>query len=287
MTSNTGVTSLGIQLTREDTSTGRYYKVSNTGLRYASVTTLISKFKDDFSTQRLKEWEEKIGTEEANKVRENSARRGTRVHKALEDTLTGKSLSLSLDENELPYYSNIMPCFSTGIMKPVMLEEPIYWHDPNNKTIGFGGTADSLLRVNLGRLIFDDSGLPVGEGEAHVLGDFKTWKTAKYPRGLLDVYMQLAAYCAGINQLSNTYYKLNKGLIIGATPKKLYLYYLDMEAIMFYWQEFKLLCESFYGMSSTFNWKAYSCKAQDLQKIGDKWVEGIETKVARKVVLDV
>ena len=64
-------------LTRETIDGVRYYKVPGTDklVKLPSITSVIS-YKN---RQKFKEWEEKVGLEEANRIRRKSTSRGTDV----------------------------------------------------------------------------------------------------------------------------------------------------------------------------------------------------------------
>jgi hypothetical protein len=64
------------RVTNKDGS--RYYEVDS-GRKYPSVTTVISK--EVFNFRKLKQWKETVGLEEANKVTRQASGLGTKVHK--------------------------------------------------------------------------------------------------------------------------------------------------------------------------------------------------------------
>lgn len=264
---------LNLSCKKEDTSLGRFYRTPNG--RFPSVTTIIDRYEDK---QFLEKWKNNIGEKEANEIKEKAAVRGTRVHHAIEKTLKGKPHNL--DENELTYYNNILPFLAK--IKPTLLEEQLYWA---NYGFGFAGTVDILLNIDLS-LLKDKDGNSVGSGTAYVTGDFKTWRSPKYASGLLGRYLQLAAYSAAINQRTNVMYQLNKGLIIGATSKQLYLYYLDENAINFYWNHFLLMTKCFHNKNH-FDWFKFKREACNSSKNSatNKWETGSDNFLARRVYI--
>jgi genome maintenance exonuclease 1 len=74
-------------LERIDSATGRKYVYGDTKL--PSVTTILSKTKDD---AKLKEWAERIGQEEANRIRDEAATVGTYMHLTIEKAIAGEDL---------------------------------------------------------------------------------------------------------------------------------------------------------------------------------------------------
>ena len=73
-------------LQRVDSPTGRLYVVSETS-SLPSVTTILSKVKD---TSHLDTWRERVGIEEANRIRDEASRLGSAMHNYLEDYILGK-----------------------------------------------------------------------------------------------------------------------------------------------------------------------------------------------------
>ena len=73
----------GKQITDHETGT-RVYDVN--GSRLPSVTTILGATKDQ---EFLKEWKAKVGTQEAERIKNLSSKRGTSMHKFLESYITG------------------------------------------------------------------------------------------------------------------------------------------------------------------------------------------------------
>lgn len=80
-------------LTREDTLTGRVYKVP--GFQdVPSVTTILDRTKDK---AKLKEWEDRVGKEEADRIKRDAAYIGTHMHSAIEAFLIRDTLDVGQD----------------------------------------------------------------------------------------------------------------------------------------------------------------------------------------------
>ena len=73
--------------TSEDRPEGRFYDCH--GHKLPSVTSILSKTKED--NDGIKQWIERVGEEEANRIRQEAAIRGTNMHYILE-----KQIVLSL-----------------------------------------------------------------------------------------------------------------------------------------------------------------------------------------------
>lgn len=70
---------------RVTTEEGRTYSIFNEKL--PSVTTILKKVPDPQKAFALARWRQKLGENEANKVRDNAARRGTIMHRILEGAI--------------------------------------------------------------------------------------------------------------------------------------------------------------------------------------------------------
>jgi len=68
----------------------RHYDVSNEIL--PSVTTILQNTQSDEKKASLSEWRRKVGENEANRIRDEAARRGTAMHEFLEMYLHGEKL---------------------------------------------------------------------------------------------------------------------------------------------------------------------------------------------------
>ena len=66
----------------------RHYDVG-TNEKLPSVTTILSATQPKEKALKLAEWQQKVGKNEAERIRDNSAERGTIMHRILEGYLTG------------------------------------------------------------------------------------------------------------------------------------------------------------------------------------------------------
>lgn len=92
-----------------------------------SVTTILKATQPEETRKKLEQWRK------AN-PRNNAAERGTLVHQAIEDLLTGKPASLP--ESLVGFYSSIAPFLAT--VKPLLIEGGVY------HPIGYAGRLDAL-----------------------------------------------------------------------------------------------------------------------------------------------
>ncbi len=65
----------------------RHYDIGNDKL--PSVTTILSQTQPEEKKAKLAEWQQKVGKNEAERIRDQSAERGTIMHRILEGYLTG------------------------------------------------------------------------------------------------------------------------------------------------------------------------------------------------------
>jgi hypothetical protein len=280
MASNIAIFTKLKQIKRVDSSTGRYYNSP----AFPSFSTVIRRFQE---TPYLDKWVKNVGEFAAAEKGKNAAARGTRVHAALVKAFKGEKYNLTADD--LKFFHNIVPVIVD--VKPLMMEQPIIWQkNPVTDPYGFGGTPDILGELDLSLLYkANKNKVAIVPNTTRLLMDYKTWAKPKYGASLLPTCMQLAAYCAGINQCTNSHpnFQVNEGLIIAATPTNLYLYYLDSEKINWYWTQFKIMLEAYHDKSAAthFNWKSFEFAAQDLSKINNKYIKGIDNRLPERVYL--
>ena len=83
---------LQFDLISETTETGRKYTLPD-GRKYDSVTTILSHAKDKTF---LKEWRNRVGEEEANRIVKRSTSRGTKLHEACEKYLLNELTDMKI-----------------------------------------------------------------------------------------------------------------------------------------------------------------------------------------------
>lgn len=82
---------LDLQIAREDTARGRFYRISPE-ISYPSITTLLS----IESAEAVKKWQQRVGERQAEEIKNRSANRGTTMHNLLEKYL----------DNDLQHYQS-------------------------------------------------------------------------------------------------------------------------------------------------------------------------------------
>ena len=156
-------------LVAETSSSGRKYAAPN-GVRYPSVTTVLSILNEEF----IKRWRARVGEEEANKVSHRASTRGTAVHDCIEKYL---------DNNEdyaKEYLPNIIDNFNA--IKPVLDERigTIYLQEAAlySEHLGLAGRVDCVGEF---------------DGVLSII-DFKTSKKIKKKEWITNYFIQEAAY---------------------------------------------------------------------------------------------
>ena len=145
------------------------------GVLYPSVTTILQVI----NKPALLGWYGKIGTEEANRIKQESADFGKTVHTLIQAVLDGKEIDeKETDETVLGCINSFKEWVRLVDFKPLMTEHTIY-----SKEHGFAGTLDCL-------------GLVYGQP---VLVDWKT-SSGVYP----EMTLQVAAYDKALIEMGLT-----------------------------------------------------------------------------------
>lgn len=152
---------------RIDSPSGRLYKTPE-GFLYPSITTVLSKTKDD---NFLKEWKEKIGEENANRITQIAANRGTNLHKLCEDYLLGNQLHFN--DVTSKWHFQQMKSYLERIENVRGIEIPLY-----SNILKIAGTSDCIADF---------------DGELSII-DFKTSRKQKKKEWIKDYFIQACFY---------------------------------------------------------------------------------------------
>lgn len=169
------------KLTRDETTGIRLYKTPEGDL-VPSVTTILSKTKD---MSGLRNWENRIGKKEAERVRNEAAAVGTSMHLTLECYVEDKKREFDFS----PVHSQASPMADVVIRDGLQFvsevwgsEVQLYYKDQ------YAGTTD---------LVGMYKGVP------HII-DFKQTNKPKQEKWIQDYYLQLAAYIHAHNYTVGT-----------------------------------------------------------------------------------
>jgi len=156
-------------LDRTDSPDGRRYLTLD-GNAYPSVTTVLS----ILSEESIAKWRKRVGEEEANRIGQRAANRGTQVHSLIEKYLRNEPEC----RNEfLPHVvqslENLRPLLDKHVTKIYGQEVPLY-----SDHLQLAGTCDCICEWD---------GVPT-------IVDWKTSRRPKKKANIGNYFMQLAAY---------------------------------------------------------------------------------------------
>ena len=176
------------KLERIDSDNGRKYVYGDTKL--PSVTTILSKTKD---VAALKEWAERVGQEEANRIRDEAATVGTNMHLTIEKAIAGEDLPapqnwLALKGYEMGY--RLINRFFPHVDEIWGSEVSLYYPDK------YAGTTDFV---------------GVYRGKPAIV-DYKQANKPKKRQWIDDYFHQLAAYAAAHDIIHGT--KIEYGAVL-------------------------------------------------------------------------
>jgi genome maintenance exonuclease 1 len=174
-------------LKRIDTDNGRRYIVGE-GRPLPSITTILSKMKD---ITYIREWQKRVGIEEANKIKTQSSSLGNSMHKNLENYILGEDMSGT---------------FMAQALAKVIIKHGL------SKVDEVWGTEVSLYSSGLYAGTCDLTGLH--EGKPSII-DFKNSLRDKQKEWIEDYFLQLAAYALSHNEMHGT--DISRGVVMIAT----------------------------------------------------------------------
>jgi len=153
--------------TNEDGS--RVY-VNASGVAYPSATTVLSVLSKD----SIKEWRQRVGEEEANRISSKAAGRGTRVHTLCENYLNNQEDYLQKQmPDAIVMFKTLQPLLNEYVNNIHALEVPLY-----SDYLRTAGRVDCIAEF---------------DGAISVI-DFKTSSKPKEDKWIENYYMQCSAY---------------------------------------------------------------------------------------------
>lgn len=169
--------------------------------RLPSVTTILSRTKDQ---GYLDKWRAKVGHDEAERIKNHSSKRGTSMHKFIENHITGVGYDdLSNIGNEArPMAQKIIELGLSNITEYYGSEVALYYPDL------YAGATDLVCLHN----------------GAEAIIDFKQANRPKKEEWIEDYFIQIAAYAMAHNYMFPGRSKVEKGVIMICTPD---LYYQE------------------------------------------------------------
>ena len=169
--------------------------------RLPSVTTILSRTKDQAF---LDKWKARVGEQEAERIKNVSSKRGTSMHKFLENYISdiGYDDLSSVGNEARPMAQKIIESGLINITEYYGSEVTLYYPDL------YAGSTD-LVCLHKG---------------VETIVDFKQSNRPKREEWVEDYYMQIAAYAMAHNIMFPKQSKIEKGVIMICTPD---LYYQE------------------------------------------------------------
>ncbi len=187
---------------RETLKGGRHYDVNDEKL--PSVTTILQKTQDPEKAESLKRWASKVGKVEAERIRNQAAKRGTAMHSYLETYLQGGKV---LDLRDVGREASSMA--ETIIAKGF------------NDLTEVWGVECTLHYPGLYAGQTDMCG--IYQGRESII-DFKQTNKPKKAEWIDDYKLQLVAYATAHDQVYGT--KIEQGVILMCTPDNFFQRFL-------------------------------------------------------------
>lgn len=147
----------------------RYYQTP-TGEKYRSVTTVLS----NLPKEGLDKWKERVGEEEAQRVMNKAAKRGTKVHTIMEDYVGNvEDFTLGKMPTTIALFLDLQPFVDEHVDTVYGIEYPLFSH-----RLKAAGTSDLICSYN---------------GKKTIL-DYKTSNKKKKTEWITNYFIQSTAY---------------------------------------------------------------------------------------------
>tara|TARA_R100000664_G_C2744823_1_gene132731 strand:- start:921 stop:1592 length:672 start_codon:yes stop_codon:yes gene_type:complete len=204
----------------------RFYSFG--ALKVPSVTTILKKTQPKEKQDSLKKWRERVGEEEAEKIRDNAAAVGTALHKCLEKYI--------LEEGNLKYFDDTPVGRQAREMANIIIGrsffniDEVWGCEVHLAGENYAGTTDAVG-------IFD--------GEPAII-DFKQTNKPKKEEWIEDYYLQLSAYAMAHNYMFST--NISQGYILMCSRDGYFQqFHLTPEMFSTYCDKWKKRLEIYYG----------------------------------------
>ena len=169
----------------------RHYEIGVEKL--PSVTTILSQTQPEEKKAKLAEWQQKVGKDKADSIRDQAAERGTIMHRIIEGYLTGERHA---DLSDLGTQAGVMA-------------KTIWDQDLRDNMDEVWGTEVTVYYPGLYAGATDLVGVYNG---AEIIGDFKQTNKPKRREWISDYFIQLAAYAMAHNYVYRT--SIQSGVIL-------------------------------------------------------------------------
>jgi len=178
----------------------RHYDISSTQTKLPSVTTIISATQSDEKRQSLAAWRARLGSQQADRVRDIAALRGTAMHTFLEAYVrgTGHKDLTSVGKEAEPMAQKIIEAGLGDLEEIWGSEVTLYYPDL------YAGATDVVGIYN---------------GRESII-DFKQTNKPKRREWIEDYFIQLGAYAMAHNYVYQT--KIQSGIILMCSKDKFF-----------------------------------------------------------------
>ena len=167
------------------------------GIPLPSVTTILQATQSQEKRESLRKWKERVGSEQAESIKQQAASRGTNMHRHLEKYILGEGHADLTEEGKLAKtMADVIISQGLGDMSEVWGSE-VTLHYPGL----YAGQTDLV-----GTYDYEDS-----------IVDFKQSNKMKRKEWVEDYFMQLAAYAMAHNTTYGT--EITQGVILMCTPR--------------------------------------------------------------------
>ena len=180
-------------MSRETTPEGRKY-VTPGGIKLASVTSILDATKPIEAKKALIEWRRRVGEQKAKEITSESAGRGTRMHRWLENYVLN-------DETGSP--GGVPASQQSHRMAHTIIQQGLI------NCNEFWGTEVPLYYPQIYAGTTDLVGIHAGD---EAILDFKQTNKPKRREWIEDYFLQLTAYANAHNEVYGT--KIRKGVIL-------------------------------------------------------------------------
>ena len=172
----------------------RHYEI--TGKKLPTVTTILSATKSQEAIDSINRWKARVGEDQATRVKDQAASRGTNMHYHLEKYILGEGHKDLTDEGQV-----------AGDMAQVIIDKGLVdlseiWG--SEVTLYYPGLYAGATDL-VGVYDYEDS-----------IIDFKQSNKPKRKEWIEDYFMQLGAYAMAHNQVYNT--EITQGVVLMCTP---------------------------------------------------------------------
>ena len=204
----------------------RFYSFG--ALKVPSVTTILKKTQPKEKQDSLKKWRERVGEEEAEKIRDNAAAVGTALHKCLEKYILEKGNLKYFDDTPVGRQAREMANIIIG--RSFFNIDEVWGCEVHLAGENYAGTTDAVG-------IFD--------GEPAII-DFKQTNKPKKEEWIEDYYLQLSAYAMAHNYMFST--NISQGYILMCSRDGYFQqFHLTPEMFSTYCDKWKKRLEIYYG----------------------------------------